>query len=163
MKRALSVLIVGLALVWGYSELRYALASPEARVRMRIEGMALGFNTTKMAGVLGGFSKDYLDEESRIDRERVKEILLHFFFQEIDPTTKRFRLRVEIPEEQLSVVLDPADEHSALVHMRALFYEREGESERLYWDAHVTAEMRAGEDGWQIARTREVNHEARQR
>ena len=162
-RRLLAGILILVGLVWGVGQLRYMIASPETRIRMRIERMALGFNTTKMAGALGGFARDYRDADSGTDKERVKQILLHFFFREIDPTTKRFRMRVEVPEEELSVSLDPDDESRAVVQLRAVFYEREGDSEELYWDARVTAEMAEGEDGWQILRTREVNHRDRRR
>ncbi|MFT4541271.1 MAG: hypothetical protein ACI841_003330 [Planctomycetota bacterium] len=163
MRRILIGIVLVAALVWTVGAVRFALASPEERIRMRIDRMAIGFNTTKMAGVLGGFAHEYRDDDQEIDRDRVKEILLYLFFREIDPLTKRFRLRVEVPEPEFSVELDGADRSKAVVNMRAVFYERDGDSEELYWDARVTADMVEGEDGWQLLRTRKVNHSDRKR
>lgn len=159
MPRSLLVaLLAALVLLVGIPRLRRALASDEQKIAWRIEDMAEGFNATRSARVLRGFAPDFRDEGG-FTREDVHQALVYLFFNEIDPKTKQFRMRVEIPEERLSV--EVTEEGRARVSLAARFWIRAGDREELYWDAVISGEMRDGEDGWQFERTHGVNHAGR--
>lgn len=154
----LIALLAVLALLVGVPRLRRALASDEQKIAWRLESMAEGFNATRSARVLSGFAADFRDEGG-FTREDVHQALVYLFFNEIDPKTKQFRMRVELPEDRLSIELTGEDR--ANVSLAARFWIRDGDEEELYWDALISGEMRDGENGWQFERSHDVNHEAR--
>ncbi len=161
MRRILVLSLFVVVAIWSIGRLRHALASPEERIRMRLEQMELGFDTTKVAGVLGGFAEDYRDEGSGIGRDEVQQILRHLVLRQFAGGSSSVELRVDL--EDVVIELDPDDPERATSRMRAVFWQSEDEVEKLYWDARVTGDWRSGPDGWQLVRTRDVNHADRGR
>jgi len=153
-----AALLAGLAL--GLRWVLVSLGSPEDKIRWRLEQMAEGFNETRLAPVLAGLEDDYRDAGSGRGRDDVADALRWLFLHEDSPAG--FLLRVEIPETELGLVLDPEGD-AADVRGRARFYRREQDQggETLWWDARFVARFEDGEDGWQIVRTAEVNHAER--
>ena len=151
-------ILVLLALLVGVPRLVRSLGPPQARIAHRLEEMARGFDECRTARVLAAFAPQYRDEGSGVERSDLHRILVHLFFREIDPATKRFRLRVELDEPRVTL---SEDGERADVRLRARFYARDGAEEELFWDATVRGEMRPGDGGWQLVRTREVNHSER--
>lgn len=103
----------------------HALASPETKVRWRIQSMVDGFNRQRASPVLRGFASDYRDESSGADRELVHQGVVSLFFREKDPETKAFRLRAEIPDEELDVVVEEGGERATARGVLTV-YRREG-------------------------------------
>lgn len=151
-------LLAVLALLVGVPRLVRSLAAPQERLERRLTEMARGFDHCRTARVLAGFADEYRDAGSGVRREDLHRILVHLFFREIDPATKRFRLRVELGEPE--VALDE-DGERADVRVRARFFARTGGEEEVFWDASVQGEMRDGPDGWQLVETHDVNHAER--
>ena len=155
----LIALLAALLLLVGIPWLRRSLASDEQKIAWRIETMAEGFNGTRTAKVMRGFAPAFRDESAGFSREDVHQALVYLFFNEIDKSTKQFRMRVEIPEDRLSIELE--DEDRARVSLAARFWVRDGDQEELYWDAVISGEMRDGERGWQFTSSYDVNHAER--
>lgn len=148
---ALIVVVVALAALCAM-ELRVRLASPETRVRWRIEEMLEGFNDARVGPCLRGVAKSWRDEGGRLDRERLGDGLRYLFLQERDTATKAFRFRVELEGEPL-VVVDPADESAAHVELVARFECLTREEWTTTWLVRISAEMiDDDEEGWQVTR-----------
>lgn len=153
--RRLVLVIIGIALLLlAILELRVRLASPETRIRWRIEEMVEGFNDARVSPCMKGVAEEWRDEGGRVDRSRLADGLRYTFFQEKDPKTKAFRFRVEL-EEELVIVLDPEDGESATVELLARFDCLRLEEWTPTWRVNIGAEMvEHEEDGWQVVRTR---------
>jgi len=157
------VLVTGaLLILWfGGRALWYALSGDEDQIAWVLDEMVDGFNDTRMRSVLGGFSRDFRDESSGATRAEVHQALASLFMSELDPETKEFLLRVELPTDDLEIDLvegtgDEPSRAKLVLHPR--FTTRESGTEELYWDATVHVEMVEGDDGWQLVRTSQVNH-----
>lgn len=161
----LAVLVIGWVTV---DRVRWALASDETRIRWAIQDMAEGFDAQKTNKVLSGFTEDFKDAGTGVGRDELHGALVHLFFTEIDPETKRFRLRVEIPDDELEVEVNDADAEgrkTADVRLLAHFLRSisGGGSELGWWDARVHARMVETDDGWRFDLAHEVNHDERPR
>jgi len=161
------ILIVTVAIgliALGVQRLMRALATPEEAIQSQLEEMVEGFNETRMRSVIGGFASSYVDEGSGVERTDIMRILAHLFFTELDPETKAFRLRAELPPAELTITVDEAHpETRASATFRVVFTDTFKGETSLYWDARVTAEFLRDVDGWNITRTTQVNHGDRSR
>ncbi|MCP3918787.1 MAG: hypothetical protein GY711_24840 [bacterium] len=161
MRNALYIAAFTLLLLFGIQRIRLALESDEEAIARRLQVMARGFNETTMRHALGGFDRRYQDEATGHDKRVVRQALTQLFFNEKDETTKAFRFRLEIPEDEVEVNLRDDDPAMADVRLRAIFHERDAGVEKLWWDARVSGSMRKDEGTWRLYRTQEVNHEDR--
>jgi len=134
------------------------LASEEQRIAWLVADVAEGFNATRMRPVISAFADEYVDEGSGTTRDRVRDVLVHLYFREIDPKSKRFRFRVEIPAEELTVELLEGEPQRAMLGLHAIFHCLERGEEVVYWDAHVRAELEERDGSWKFVRTFDVNH-----
>lgn len=138
------------------------LASDDQQARWRLAEMASGFNEGDVGPVLGGLAEEFFDESSGASRADVRGILAHLFFTEIDSTTKRFRLRVELPVDELELPEPtPTGEGGRArieLDLAPRFFKTVHGAEEPFWDAHMHVEMEDTDDGWQIVRTSKVNH-----
>jgi hypothetical protein len=150
MNRFLLSALAAFAAFFGLRAIVHALASDETKIRWVVEDMASGFNDTRMSRVLGGLSKDFLDETWGADREMVRAGLAHMFFEEKDPETKHFLYRVDIPRDELAIDVQG---ESASMGFVANFYEVHGASEKLAWKARIHAALVKSSDGWKIRRS----------
>lgn len=162
MRNLLAGVLVLLALVFAVRRVVYHASSPEQQIRARLASMAAGFNDTFTNGVLDGFAEEYRDDGGT-DREGIRDALLYLFFQELAGDGQGFALRVELPEEELVVEVDPEDPARAVVSLRAVFHRRRGGQEDLYWDASGRAELEDRGSEWEIVRTSDFNHRDRRR
>jgi hypothetical protein len=155
------VLVTGLVLL-GWIGVRAgwrALASDDTQVRLVLADMALGFDDGDVGPVLDGLASDFQDESSGAVRSDVRGVLAQLFFTEIDPKTKRFRLRVDLGDlDALPVEIQETDPPRVELDLAPRFYKRVGETEELFWDArmHVVLEERDG--SWLVVHTSRVNH-----
>ena len=81
-KKTLLLLGALLALWLGGRALYVALASPQKKIRWRLEEMVEGFNETRMRPVLGGIAADFVDRTSEITREDLQRTLAWMFLNE---------------------------------------------------------------------------------
>ena len=167
LRNLLAGVLVLLALLWSVRRLGYHLSSPEQQVRGQLESMVASFNETVSAGVLGGFAEQYRDEGTGTDRDGIREILVYLFLREF--RSEGSSLRCELLEEELEIEIDPAGRASAAsaaspagavatVRLRALFHQRRGAEERLYWDARGVLVLEDQGSEWEIVRSRDFNH-----
>jgi hypothetical protein len=136
----------------------HALASDETKIRWRIESMVDGFNRERAAPVMRGFHPDYRDASSDADRELVHSGIVSVFFRERDPETKRFRLRVEIPRDTLSIEV-AEDGSSAMASGVLTIFEQEQEGELVMWSTSFEGELQRGEDGFRFVSSRHETDE----
>lgn len=166
-RNLLAGVLILLALLWSVRRLGYHLSSPEQQVRGQLESMVASFNETVSAGVLGGFAEQYRDEGTGTDRDGIREILVYLFLREF--RSEGSSLRCELLEEELEIEIDPAGRASAAsaaspagavatVRLRALFHQRRGAEERLYWDARGVLVLEDQGSEWEIVRSRDFNH-----
>jgi hypothetical protein len=152
-KRAL-LLGLGLALVvLGGRRVLRALASDETKIRWLVEDMVDGFNDERTARAVRGLAPGFRDETSGADRDLVRQGVIRMLFQEHDPRTKRFLLRLEVPEEALAVEVAPGGD-TAAARGELRLYERRGAAETLLWGASFEGDLARTDDGWRFLRSR---------
>jgi hypothetical protein len=158
--RNLLLLTLVVLLLWiGGRWLVYALASDETRIRWMLGTMEEGYNSGDVGDAVGPLARDWSHEGHSLDRELVKGGLIRESLQDRDPETKELMRRVELDGETLVVTVDG---DAATLEVEASFArQREGAWETT-WRALVSGELRRGEDGWEIHRTRHRDLEGTQ-
>jgi hypothetical protein len=140
---------VVLLLLLGYW-LRVSLASDATRIRWLVEDMKESFNSSSARGVVGGLSKDFVDESTRAERIDIHQFLIYFFQKERDPTTKEFKYHVDI--EQPEITVEP-EGRKASVRIQADFRVRRGEERPSIWQVEIQGQLENDdEEGWLIVR-----------
>ncbi len=153
MRRLALILIAAALALLGVMELRQWLASPETKIRWRIEQMVGGFNDAHLAPCLKGVAESWWDEGGRVDREELADALRYLFLQERDPQTKAFRFRVEL-EEGPATTLDPEDGSLARAALLARFDRLARGEWSPTWRVRIEAELAEDEEhGWQVTWT----------
>lgn len=142
-----AVLLVAIV-IW---QLRNAFASPETKIRWRLESMVEGFDETRLSPCLEGLAPDYRDTTTGADRPLVKEALIALFFREIDPETKSFRYDADL--ETLEVDLTDQDPPTAQATFTLAFHERTGPTPQLAWRVRVEAHLTELDQGWALTQT----------
>lgn len=146
---------------FGVRAIYRALASPEKRIRWRMEEMVEGFNSRKAQPVLDGIAKEFVDRSSDVTRDDLHSTLVWMFLNEHDDKGEFLWSAVFDPKEMTIVVAQ--DKHSAAVECRVQFLRRRGTANELNWDARVTGTFSLDQNGWQWSVVNSANHEARLR
>lgn len=154
MGRILRIALVAAALLVLGAWLRNALASDETRIRRVIAGMVAGFNDERNAGAMRGFAQEYRDTTSGVGRDRVHEGLAYLFFSRRDPDTKRFDLRLEVPEDLLAI--EVADDEHARASGTLRLWEGAGARdddapETLLWEVRFDGALVDVDGAWRFA------------
>lgn len=153
MKRILFGTLLLLALVFGVRAIVRALASDETKIRWRIEEMAEGFNDTRMNPILAGLAQDFVDETTGARKDDARAGLAQLFLQRKDPQTKQFPYRARVPEEQLTLSVQPGEPRTAAAQFVLECEESHGEAWSPAWKAKVRAELALDSSGWRITGT----------
>jgi hypothetical protein len=141
---ALALLLIG-------RRVYLALLSDETRIRRLLGAMIEEFNDGDLGAVADGLAHDFRDLTTGLDREGLLGVLRYAVFQERDPRTRRFALRVEVVDERLDIRVD-GDSARAAFGVRVLrLVDGEPAETR---EGEVDAELRRGEPGWQLIRAR---------
>jgi hypothetical protein len=160
-RRALLALIALSILVLAAQRACVALASQTTRIRWRLEEMESGFNKAELGPCMRGIAATWRDEEREIGRAELADGLRALFFQEVDPESHAFRLRVGIDRESLAIELDPAREGRARVALEALFELLERGAWSATWRVRIEAELtRDAQLGWQVTQSRSTTLES---
>ncbi len=138
-----------------------ALASPETKIRWRMEEMVEGFNEMRMKHVLRGIHQEFVDRVADVTREDLHSILAWMFLNELD-ARGGFLWSAELDPSTISIEVAPGD-RSASAACRVQFFRRRGENRELDWDARVAGELERSERGWQWIVITSANHEDRRR
>ncbi len=160
-RKLVLVLVVALLAFFGVRALYHALASPEKKIRWRLEAMVEGFNARRAQPVLDGIAKDFVDRTSSVGREELRSMIISAFFNELDEKGE-FLWKAVFDPKETTITLAP-DKHSAAIECRVQFFRRRGPQTELDWDAHIAGTVALGEEGWQWSVVTSANHEARQR
>lgn len=135
-----------------------ALASDETKIRRVIEEMVDGFNDQRTSRVLDGIAQEFADMTSGADRATVREALFYVFFNEIDPTSKKFALHAELDESSLAIEVRDGEPATAKASVSIAIQGLQGKP---WWNARVEGELQDLEGGWAWTRTTAVNHAER--
>ena len=154
MLRKIAALVLLCAVgVIGVSIVKNALASPETKIRWRLEKMSKDFDLGRAGPCCRGLTDDFRDDTSGAEAQDVRAILSRMTLAERDPETKELLYRVSLPEDEMTIFVDPADPSEAHVDLVATFEKLTGGEWRLYWRVAIAAELLDGDDGWQIHRS----------
>lgn len=146
-------LLAGLALAWAGYLVYEASLDDETKVRRVIEIQAPAFNEASARG-LSGFDYEFRDRTANLSRRDLHALLLYVFRTERDPHTREFRMRIELPVDEIVIEAIDTEAGTARARFRAELFRREGESETSLWDVEVSAEFaRSEEHGWQFVRS----------
>ena len=156
------LLLVGLPLlvlgVFGLRWAIHALASDETRIRWMVEAMEEGFNDGSAKGATGGLGRDWRHEGmDGLDAETLRGMLLREFM-ELRRRDGELSVRIEVPEDTLAITVDG---ESATLECEALMERRREGKWTGAWRSRIEGELRKGEEGWEILRTRHEDLEGR--
>ena len=149
-KAALAVAVALGLLGLGYC-VHLAFASDETRIRRRLGAMIADFNDGELGAVAGGLAGDFRDLTTGLDREQLLGVLRYAIFHERDPRTRKFALRVELDEERLEIQVDG---EAARLVLPIRIHRLTGGEVTATRAGEVKAELRCGDDGWQLTRAR---------
>lgn len=151
MFRKIGLLFVGVSilLLGGRAVLR-ALASDEAKIRIKLEDACEGFGDTRMNPILEFLSREFVDETSGFHRDDVRGAVAAAFFQEKDPTTKKFPYRAAVVPDTLKIDVDKTGSKSARIAFVVRITDTKGGQDRNAWEFAVDGTMKDGDDGWQL-------------
>jgi hypothetical protein len=153
MKRALfAVLLIAVLALVGRA-LWFALAGDDTRIRWLLADEVAAFNDASALRSLRGFAEDYREETIGLDKLSLRRALLYLFTRDGDRPTDRFAYRVEMPDEDLSVEVEPAG-NRATARFRLLLFQGLNDRKPPTWELRVTAELAQGDGGWLIVRSR---------
>ncbi len=139
-----------------------AFASPEKKIRWRLQEMAKDFNLARPGPCTRGLTDDFRDETSGIESQDIRLLLTRMTFSEKNPKTYEFLYRVALPEEELTIVVDEADPSKAHVDLVATFEKIAKGEWGLHWRVSISADLTNGDGGWQVRRTTHETLEGRQ-
>jgi hypothetical protein len=159
-RRLVLVLLALPLLYFGARWVVRAFESDAERIERVVGEMVEGFNEAQGRPVLEGLARDFVDASSGAGREDVRTALIAWFFEQVDPVTKKFLFVAEL--EQLDVQVDEAA-REAQVNLAIRFSKRRGEALEPWWNATIEGVMRDGDDGWQWVKATRVNHSERPR
>lgn len=161
MFRKLVLVLLALPLVYfGARWIVRSFESDEERIQRAVAEMVEGFNEAQGRPVLAAIAKDFVDTSSGATREDVRSALIAWFFEQVDPVTKKFLFVAEL--EQVDAEVDEAA-REAQVKAAIRFQKRRGETLEPWWNAAIEGVMRDGDDGWQWVKATKVNHSERPR
>ena len=148
MVTAAAVAVIGL----GGFFVATAMASPETKIRWRLEEMAEDFNLARPGPLSRGLADDFREETAGVGKQDIRAFVTQMTFTERDKETKKFLHRVTLPEEEMSIEVDPADSTKAHVDLVATFEKLRKGSWDLSWRVSIDADLVDGDDGWQVLR-----------
>ena len=159
-RRAVLVLLALPLLYLGARWVVRAFESDEERIERVVREMLDGFNEAQGRPVLAGIARDFVDTSSGATREDVRSALIAWFFEQVDPVTKKFLFVAEL--EALDAQVDESA-REAQVSLVIRFEKRRGDALEPWWNASIDGVMHDSDDGWQWRRTTKVNHSERPR
>ena len=126
--------------------------SAETLIRHEIAEMVAGFNTPDVGDATAALRDDFemLTSGGRrlASKVEVQGYLRGFVLTWRDPTTRRFAMSLEVPDEQTQVEIDD-DQQSAEVRLLARLSSTRKKT-RSVWEISVVARFENGDDGWQV-------------
>jgi len=162
-RKSLLFLLLGLVVFFAGRAIWRALASPQTKIRWRIEGMVEGFNEMRAQPVLDGVSRDFRDKSGGgTSRDDLRQILAWLFLNEIDGRNGEFLWACEFDPQGLSIALAP-EQDRAHVEVALRLLRRRGGEMQPFWEANFQGSMAKEEDGWQWVELDAANHGARGR
>ena len=147
-----------LLMVGGRALIRY-LASPQTKIRWRLEEMVDGFNFMRARPVLDGIAMDFVDRSAGIKREEIHSLLAWMFLNELDEHGEF--LWSAVFEPKAAAIELATDKRSAKVDCRVQLFRRHGGAPQLNWDARIEGTFSLGEQGWQCSAVDSMNHAER--
>ncbi len=151
MKRALLVVSAVFFLFFLGRWIVIALASDETKIRWLVENMEDGYNEADAGDCIGPLAEDWTHEGYEVERELIADGIRRDYLQDRDRDTKKLLRRVDIDEDTLVVEVDG---DTARFTVEVIFERLQNGEWEETWRMRAHAELRAGDDGWKIHRTR---------
>ncbi len=161
--RVAGALTLGILLWIGGRAVLRAMESDQDKIRRLCQEMVDAFNEQRTSRFMAGLDENFLDVQSGVRREELREALVYTFFQEIDQQSKKFALRADLPEVPFDVVVTEGEPKTAKASISANISRLQGDKPQAWWDARISGELAKTEKGWQWTRTTSVNHSDRKR
>ncbi len=138
------------------------LLPEETRIRRLLSRIEAGFNAAEAGTIWRELAEDFVEEQSRLDRNEVRLVLLGFFHDEED-RQGRPRFRVQVPESETEVTVHEGEPASAEVSVTARFEARGGEGGdwKPYGTIRFDARLSRPGGEWRIRRARHKTLEGR--
>lgn len=127
--------------------------SGEAQIRKVVERMEVAFNEGSVESCIAPIARDWAHDHSDLTRDGLRGVLEQRVFVEKDAHGRPL-LRAETSWLDIEVEND-----IGLATVVVGFQKRSAERWELYWAAQFEVELRNGEAGWRIHRTRHVDLE----
>ena len=158
MRKFLLAAVALVVVAYAGCRIRYALASDETRIRWLIEDAAEGFNDSHVRDTVRPLADDWHDRTTAIHKDTLVQLLQYSYFQDREEKSKRYRHRVEVPDDTITVTVDgDIATFRCIAHFEEL---KQGEFEPS-WVVTFEGELRRGEDGWEVAVSGHQSHEGR--
>lgn len=159
-RRILLGTLAALFLVVAVGRIRRAIASDEQTLRWALEKLTEDFDSGNVGNVASLFHADFRDESSGAGFDDVRSALSGLYFQERDPETRSFRLRLELPEELLNLEVEEGTGRAELDATARIYSLVDGEKQP-WWDARAHIILVLVNGRWRILETSRVNHSER--
>jgi len=149
-QRILTLAALALLLAWGACAARRALASDEAQIRWLFAGAAEGFNAGRPGSAVAPLAETWWDRTNGIHKDTLHQILVAMVFQDKD-AHGRFLWKVDVPEDRLAITVN--DDDTAHATLEASFARKRGDERDPLWSIAIEADLRDGDDGWEVVAT----------
>ena len=136
-----------------------ALSSDETKIRWLLEGGVEAFNDVRPKSAVAPFADDWVDRTSGVRRDRLHTALVAMAFQERGHKSGIFPWVLTLPEERLMITV-LGDDRAKATFECVLTRNAKNGSETA-WRFRVDAELRDGDDGWEITATEHETLEGR--
>ena len=150
MQRILTLAALALLLAWGACTAWRKLESDETRIRRLIAESAQGFNAGRPGTAVEPLAETWWDRTNGIHKDTLHQILVAMVFQDKD-AHGRFLWQVDVPDDRLTVEVH--DDRTAHATLEAAFARKRGDEREPMWSIAIDAELRDGEDGWEVVAT----------
>lgn len=128
------------------------LKSDEDRIRGLLLDATESFDATRLSGALHPLAEEFRTTGG-LTREQLAGGLRYAFLTMVDGKEKRFRYRLRLPEDSLSIVVTEGDPNIATANFELDLQRRQGDAWSSEWQLRVQARLRATDQGWRIMKS----------
>jgi hypothetical protein len=150
-KFTLALTLSALPLAWlGSGFVLRWFASDETKIRWIVASMEEDYNAGDPSDCIEAIAANWRHEGTEMDRRMLFGALLGIA-RERDRETRQLRTKVEVDEEAAAITVDG---ERATLTLEAQFLRRKGEDWAPSWRTRIEADLRDGDDGWEIVASR---------
>lgn len=146
--------LVSVALVLGLARLLFPPVPDEQRIRRQIRRLERGFTAGEVRACLRPLHAEFVEERTGWSRDEIRAALVYHFHSDRNPRTGRPRYRVDLPDDEIDIRLDPGGD-GAEATLVAEFRPAGDDEPAPVWTIEVESSLERTGDGW---RFREASH-----